>query len=1121
MVPPKRSPKKTMAAWVADLEEGAVRAPAGISSGAPPPSPGKRYAPEPRRPPPYQTMDPDPSDPAPASAPAPASRPAASRRATTPAGASAASSRASSARGVRGTSTRSTVSSNAKASLVRRHANRDHDRDPDAPAPAEDARPADQLWDRVAVAMDACADALDEASHATANDGVEPAAGTPGFGRTSNSAYGGGARAAVSGTTRKKLQSRAAVKVTAARVRLRELTAAFDGARNYANALSAALSTSESAQSGVVRQLQSTAGYAEETTARLRQTSAAHRRAEMTAKQLGEALDAANAHIADVSSRLEIKTREAAEVVRARELAAKSEDALERAERAEESAAKHKEAVAKLTADNMVFLMRLKESETELAAARAEADEMRGEIEDSRGTWFDRARKDVERVVQRAMRRAEEADAALEAEIQAGEQRAEEWGAELAKMNAVLAQNEALARTTEAATTALDDAVDARRRLEALLDESKQREFDALVAQKAATEAMAAAREDMGVLKQKMASTERQLEKARRDNAALAEKASVSVAALATQQTINAGVMQKKNDMEWRVLEMQAAFEKAGLAVETPRRAGRPGDATENAGGIAGAALSPMPAPLAPTPELVPKTNRGGDEASVDASVEASVDAPAVKAAVTFAPPPPVRAPRAADVACAAGGKSPSKKQRAKMSTTAAPLVTSPKHHAGWYGTAGAGASGAGASSEPGIASGASRGGGGGGGGGGSLSARSSPSKANVARRRDTRDHRRGSSSAPASPAKPAFSVSPMKRGFANSSVADARRASAEWSRRRAKSYAAAKTQTIRGAAEFETTTRGGDDSDSDDEVEDSSASRPYERLDDVVEAPERDDGVEATTAIAKTTTANFKSSMAAAAAAAARHAAEVSVSGVADDDAEEAIVAEEVFLRAAARGARAGGAAVAAVASSSAAASAATDFGGWIGGRPTGEGVAVFPSSASLATASSDDEGPDVRRGPAAPPRVVAFDDSDDGDASDGDVGRGPPLVARGPGPARYGSADPVDAPAALSNSIDEYGVAEEHEAAMTHLLSASVGARSYGATTTSTTNRDATSVEDASRDGDGDGNGPVVRFGNAIPIVSGGGASEGTGTAGFKRRRGGGTEGVVSFTNALPRIR
>ena len=280
---------------------------------------------------------------------------------------------------------------------------------------------------------------------------------------------------------------------------------------------------------------------------------------------------------------------------------------------------------------------------------------------------------------------------------------------------------------------------------------------------------------------------------------------------------------------------------------------------------------------------------------------------------------------------------------------------------------------------------------------------------------------------------------------------------------------------------------------------------------------------------------------MAAAAAAAARHASEVSVSGVADDDAEEAIVAEEVFLRAAARGARAGGTAAAAVASSSAA-SAAMDFGGWIGGRPTGEGVAVFPSSASLATASSDDEGADVRRGPAAPPRVVAFDDSDDGDASDGDVGRGPPLVVRGPGAARYGSVDAVDAPSALSNSIDEYGVAEEHEAAMTHLLSASVGARTYGATTTMTTitatgatTRDAFDDEDT---GDVAGSGARHIGGVATETetgtgtdpsfdsetrfrVSGGGASEGTNTAGFKRRRGGGTEGVVSFTNALPQIR
>jgi len=55
--------------------------------------------------------------------------------------------------------------------------------------------------------------------------------------------------------------------------------------------------------------------------------------------------------------------------------------------------------------------MRLKESEAELITMRGEAVTMCAELEDRRGVWFDRARKDVERVVQQAMKRAEEADA--------------------------------------------------------------------------------------------------------------------------------------------------------------------------------------------------------------------------------------------------------------------------------------------------------------------------------------------------------------------------------------------------------------------------------------------------------------------------------------------------------------------------------------------------------------------------------------------------------------------------------------------------------------------------------------------------------------------------------------
>ena len=375
-----------------------------------------------------------------------------------------------------------------------------------------------------------------------------------------------GARSNVSNATRKKRVTRAAAKIRTARGELRGLRSAFDELRDFATATQAALFRARRTENGVARQLQSTAGYAEETTARLKQTSQAHKQAQMTAKQLGEALDAANAHIADLSARLRSAEAEASEVRAARVVREKAATALDRADKAEAANVRHKEAVAKLTADNMVFLMRLKESETELRDARAEADSMRGELEESRGAWFDKARRDVERVVQNAMRRAESADVALEAEIAAGDERARKWAEENARLRAVAAQNESLAETTARAAAALDEATEAGRLNDLALRDSRRREFDALNAQKAASAAMTAAREEMGVLKQRMAAMAAALEDQKRVSEGLVEKAKTSVKALATQQQINAGVMRLKNDAEWRMLEMRAAFERAAVS---------------------------------------------------------------------------------------------------------------------------------------------------------------------------------------------------------------------------------------------------------------------------------------------------------------------------------------------------------------------------------------------------------------------------------------------------------------------------------------------------------------------------------------------------------------------------
>lgn len=49
--------------------------------------------------------------------------------------------------------------------------------------------------------------------------------------------------------------------------------------------------------------------------------------------------------------------------------------------------------VASLTADNLVFVMRLKKSERELHAATDERDELRMAVNEQRGPWFDEVRR--------------------------------------------------------------------------------------------------------------------------------------------------------------------------------------------------------------------------------------------------------------------------------------------------------------------------------------------------------------------------------------------------------------------------------------------------------------------------------------------------------------------------------------------------------------------------------------------------------------------------------------------------------------------------------------------------------------------------------------------------------
>ena len=66
------------------------------------------------------------------------------------------------------------------------------------------------------------------------------------------------------------------------------------------------------------------------------------------------------------------------------------------AAKAKAVAERHQEMVASLTADNLVFLMRLKRCEGDLGSAVQERDELRLAVEEQRGPWFEEVANSVD-----------------------------------------------------------------------------------------------------------------------------------------------------------------------------------------------------------------------------------------------------------------------------------------------------------------------------------------------------------------------------------------------------------------------------------------------------------------------------------------------------------------------------------------------------------------------------------------------------------------------------------------------------------------------------------------------------------------------------------------------------
>jgi len=80
------------------------------------------------------------------------------------------------------------------------------------------------------------------------------------------------------------------------------------------------------------------------------------------------------------------------EFLRVQDLSAELATARDKADKASDAAEKHQRGVAKLTADNVVQLLRLRQCEAALATATDERDLLQHQISQKRGPWYDEVR---------------------------------------------------------------------------------------------------------------------------------------------------------------------------------------------------------------------------------------------------------------------------------------------------------------------------------------------------------------------------------------------------------------------------------------------------------------------------------------------------------------------------------------------------------------------------------------------------------------------------------------------------------------------------------------------------------------------------------------------------------
>ncbi|KAG2449899.1 hypothetical protein HYH02_000005 [Chlamydomonas schloesseri] len=264
---------------------------------------------------------------------------------------------------------------------------------------------------------------------------------------------------------------------------------------------------------------------------------------------------------------------------RAQAAVAALDDAKAEAAKAHTLAERHQQVVAKLTADNLMFLMQLKKAEADLATANQERAQLRLAAEQQRGPWFDQVRVGVEERVKQAMQRSVELEAKMERQaaehaqqLAELEQRRQDLAAELVAVRGQADDLQHRLSSAEEGQTSADKrcaaaesaAAELRQRLEDLSAENRVLQESVKAMRQECTERWVreqAALGRVGGLEERIAALE----------AALSQQAAAAASLqrqLDTQVGVNRQLMARKEEVEWQLMAAMAKVD--GGAADGP-----------------------------------------------------------------------------------------------------------------------------------------------------------------------------------------------------------------------------------------------------------------------------------------------------------------------------------------------------------------------------------------------------------------------------------------------------------------------------------------------------------------------------------------------------------------------